>query len=109
MEELNRIKAENKKLTVMLTALGHFYNVLQNKFIELVTINSANEVSTSRKRKAECEDYSPNMIGFSNGNTESSCSDEDSCKMPREYIKTTISRTYVRPNPSDNSLVMFLN
>ncbi|MBA0702305.1 hypothetical protein Goari_022076 [Gossypium aridum] len=106
VEELNRIKAENKKLTEMLTALGHCYNDLQNKFMELVTINSDNEVSTSKKRKAECEDYSPNMIGFSNGNKETSCSDEDSCKMPRECIKTTISRTYVRTNPSDNSLIV---
>ncbi|TYH08722.1 hypothetical protein ES288_A07G038600v1 [Gossypium darwinii] len=106
VEELNRIKAENKKLTEMLTVLGHCYNDLQNKFMELVTINSENEVSTSKKRKAECEDYSPNMIGFGNGNTETSCSDEDSCKMPRECIKTTISRTYVRTNPSDNSLIV---
>ncbi|XVF89396.1 hypothetical protein PTKIN_Ptkin19aG0126900 [Pterospermum kingtungense] len=106
VEELNRINAENKKLTQMLTVLCEHYNTLQNKFKELVTKNSENEAAAaSKKRKAECEDYT-NMIGFI-GNAESSCSDDqESFKKPKECIKTKISRVYVRTNPSDNSLIV---
>ena len=103
VEELNRISAENKKLTEMLTILCEHYNSLQNQFMELVSKNAENEAATSKKRKADCEDYT-NMIGFS-GNDESSCSDEEACKKPKECIKAKISRVYVPTNPSDNSLV----
>ena len=102
MEELNRVCAENKKLTEMLTVVCENYNSLRNQYMELVSKNSGNEAATPKKRKAECEDYT-NMIGFS-GNAESSCSDEESCKKP-ECIKAKNSRVCVRTNPSDNSLV----
>ncbi|WRX32387.1 WRKY domain - like 10 [Theobroma cacao] len=104
VEELNRVSAENKKLTEMLTVVCEHYNSLQNKFMELVSKNCENEAATSKKRKAEFEDYT-NMIGF-NGNAESSCSDEESSKRPKESIKAKISRVYVRTNPSDNSLIV---
>ncbi|XWS70496.1 hypothetical protein CRYUN_Cryun03dG0053000 [Craigia yunnanensis] len=104
VEELNRVCAENKKLTEMLTVVCENYNSLQNQYMELVSKNSGNETATSKKRKAECEDYT-NMIGFS-GNAESSCSDEESCKKPKECIKAKISRGYVRTDPSDNSLIV---
>lgn len=107
MEELNRISAENKKLTEMLTVLCENYYALQNQYKELVSKNSINEAAaaTSKKRKAECEDYTNNMIGFSGNAAESSCSDGESCKKPKECIKAKISRAYVPTNPSDNSLV----
>ncbi|XWS26164.1 hypothetical protein CRYUN_Cryun26dG0007300 [Craigia yunnanensis] len=88
----------------MLTVLSEHYNSLQNQFMELVSKNSENEAATSKKRKAECEYYT-NMIGFS-GNAESSCSDEESCKKPKECIKVKNSRVYVRKIPSDNSLIV---
>ncbi|XWS17867.1 hypothetical protein CRYUN_Cryun33cG0105400 [Craigia yunnanensis] len=103
-EELNRISAENKRLTEMLTLLCEHYNSLQNQFMELVSKNSEIEAATSKKRKVDCEDYT-NMIGFS-GNDESSRSDEEACKKPKECIKAKISRVYVRTNPSDNSLIL---
>ncbi|XVE97341.1 hypothetical protein REPUB_Repub03eG0011300 [Reevesia pubescens] len=103
--ELNRISAENKKLTEMLTVLCEHYNSLKNQFMELVSKNSENEASISKKRKAECEDYT-NMIRFSTANAESSCSDEESCKKPKECIRAKISRVHVRTNPSDNSLIV---
>ncbi|XVF35670.1 hypothetical protein REPUB_Repub18cG0166200 [Reevesia pubescens] len=105
VEELNRISAENKKLTEMLTVLCEHYYSLQNQFMELVSKNSENEAATSRKRKAECDQDYTNMIGFS-GNAESCCSDEDSFKKPKECIKAKISSVYVRTNPSDNSLIV---
>ncbi|XP_022754450.1 probable WRKY transcription factor 40 [Durio zibethinus] len=104
VEELNRISSENKKLTEMLTVLCEQYNSLQNQFMELVSKNSGNEAATSRKRKAECEDYT-NMIGFS-GNVGSTCSDAESYKKPKECIKAKISIVYVHINPSDNSLIV---
>ncbi|XVE71257.1 hypothetical protein DITRI_Ditri10aG0136300 [Diplodiscus trichospermus] len=107
VEELNRVSAENKKLTEMLTVLCDNYNKLHKQFMELVSKNSGNEAAaTSKKRKAECDQDYTNMIGFS-GNAEStSCSDEDSCKKPKECIKAKISRAYVRTDPSDNSLIV---
>ncbi|OMO61573.1 DNA-binding WRKY [Corchorus capsularis] len=115
MEELNRIIAENKKLTELLTILCENYNSLQSKFVELVNKNSENEAAAaaatliSKKRKAECEDYNnPNMIGFS-GRAESSSSDEESSKIrPKESNnnKAKISRACVRTSPSDNSLIV---
>ncbi|XVE53539.1 hypothetical protein DITRI_Ditri03aG0011000 [Diplodiscus trichospermus] len=88
----------------MLTVLCEHYYSLQNQFMELLSRNSENEAANSKKRKAECEDYT-NMIGFT-GNDESCCSDEESCKKPKECIKAKISRVCVRTNPSDNSLIV---
>ncbi|XP_039052272.1 probable WRKY transcription factor 40 isoform X2 [Hibiscus syriacus] len=105
VEELNRVSAENKKLTEMLTVLCEHYTSLQNKYKELVSKNSENEAAaaSSKKRKAaECEDYSSTMIGF----TESSCSDENSCKKPKECSTTKISTSCVLTDPSDNSLIV---
>ncbi|XP_022750322.1 probable WRKY transcription factor 40 [Durio zibethinus] len=104
VEELNRVNAENKKLNEMLTDLCEKYYSLHNQFMELVSKNSENEAATSKKRKAECEDYT-NMIGFS-GNDESSCIDEESCKRPKECFKAKISSVYLRTDPSDNSMIV---
>ncbi|GMJ15837.1 WRKY DNA-binding protein 40 [Hibiscus trionum] len=86
VEELNRVSAENKKLTEMLTVLCEQYYALQHRFNELMSNNS-------KKRKAECEAYTKNLI-------ESSSSDEESSKKPK------ISRVHVRTNPSDTSLIV---
>ncbi|KAL4332151.1 hypothetical protein GQ457_07G044000 [Hibiscus cannabinus] len=108
VEELTRVSAENKKLTEMLTLLCENYTSLQNQYKELVSKNSETEAAaatSSKKRKVECEDYSAAMIGFT-GNAESSCSDENSCKKPKECIKAKVSRACVRTDPSDNSLIV---
>ncbi|KAK8484295.1 hypothetical protein V6N13_145042 [Hibiscus sabdariffa] len=107
VEELTRVSAENKKLTEMLTVLCEHYTSLQNQYKELVSKSSESEAAatSSKKRKAECEDYSTAMIGFT-GNAESSCSDENSCKKPKECIKAKVSRACVRTDPSDNSLIV---
>ncbi|GMI81517.1 WRKY DNA-binding protein 40 [Hibiscus trionum] len=106
VEELNRVSAENKKLTEMLTVLCEHYTSLQNQYKELVNKNSEIEAATSsKKRKAECEDYSAAVVGFT-ANADSSCSDENSCKKTKECIKANISRACVRTDPSDNSLIV---
>ncbi|KAE8701586.1 CBL-interacting protein kinase 25 [Hibiscus syriacus] len=89
VEELNRVSAENKKLTEMLAVLSHHYKDLQDKFIELVM---ENESPASKKRKSQCE--------------ESSNGDEDAFKKHREYIHTKISTAYVRTNLSDHSMIV---
>uniref|UniRef100_A0A5B7BY99 Putative WRKY transcription factor n=1 Tax=Davidia involucrata TaxID=16924 RepID=A0A5B7BY99_DAVIN len=98
IEELHRIRTENKKLTEMLTFVCENYTVLQSHLAELMRKSSENEVSKLGKRKSEGDSYG-NVRGI-NGDIESSCSDGTSFKRPRE-IKTNISRVYVRTSPSD--------
>lgn len=113
IEELNRVSAENKKLTEMLTVMCENYTELRNQLLEHTSKNTGVESNTtaSRKRKAE----SSNNINGNNidhhqvlnlGPSESSSSDEESSKKPREeHIKAKISRVCVRTEASDTSLV----
>ncbi|GLT76864.1 hypothetical protein SLA2020_484980 [Shorea laevis] len=107
VEEFNRIRAENRRLTEMLTIVCESYNSLQNQFMELKNKNSENEAGATRKRKAEAahDDYAY-MIGFS-GRSEGSSSDEGSSQRPRESIKASnITSVCVRINPCDSSLIV---
>nr|WCL15199.1 WRKY8108 [Atractylodes chinensis] len=106
-EELNRVSAENKKLTEMLTVMCENYNALQNHLADYMTKNPAPSDSTnnnsSRKRKPETP--------LNNNNSETSSSDEDSCKKPRQeqqqqHIKAKISRVCVRTEASDTGLLV---
>lgn len=110
MEELNRVSAENKKLTELLTVMCENYTELRNQLMEQTSKNHGaldqnNNINTaSKKRKAEAN------VAINNNNgsnpSESSSSDEDSSKKPREeHIKAKISRVYVRTESSDTSLV----
>ncbi|XP_059461538.1 probable WRKY transcription factor 40 isoform X2 [Corylus avellana] len=103
--ELDRVSSENKKLTEMLAHLCENYNTLQTHLMDLACKNSKNEAINSRKRKAESDYYSRNLIGI-DGNTECSSSDEESCKRPKENIKTKASRVCVRTDASDKSLIV---
>ncbi|XP_062164207.1 probable WRKY transcription factor 40 isoform X2 [Alnus glutinosa] len=100
--ELDRVSSENKKLTKMLAHLFENYNTLQTHLMDLK--NSQKEIINSKKRKAESEYYG-NLIGI-NGNTDCSSSDEESCKRPKENIKTKASRVCVRTDASDKSLTV---
>lgn len=105
MEELNRVSAENKKLTEMLTAMCESYNALQSQLMDLMSKNPEKEFSPSKKRKSESSNNNDNKFGII-GNSESSSTDEESCKKPREeIIKAKISRVSVRTEASDTSLV----
>ncbi|KAI3766165.1 hypothetical protein L2E82_16216 [Cichorium intybus] len=108
VEELNRVSAENKKLTEMLTVMCENYNALQNHLADYMSKNPAPSDSTtnnnSKKRKPE------NLVHqiIERGNSESSSSDEDSCKKPRQeqHIKAKISRVCVRTEASDTGLLV---
>jgi hypothetical protein len=102
------MSSENKKLTEMLAHLCENYSTLQTHLMDLASKSSKKEAINSRKRKAESDYYSQNLIGI-DGNTECSSSDEESCKRPKENIKTKASRVCVRTDASDKSLVSSLN
>ncbi|PWA73483.1 WRKY-like transcription factor [Artemisia annua] len=110
VDELNRVSAENKKLTEMLTVMCENYNALQNHLADYMAKNPAPSDSTnnsSRKRKLESPTNQV-MINNERGNSESSSSDEDSCKKPRQeqHIKAKISRVCVRTEASDTGLLV---
>ncbi|XP_039064766.1 probable WRKY transcription factor 40 [Hibiscus syriacus] len=101
VEELNRVNAENQRLTEMLTVLCEQYYALQHQFNQVKSKTSENE-APSKKRKSECEDYTNHVIGFS----ESSSSHEEWSKKPKECVKPKISRVLVPTNTSDTSLIV---
>lgn len=111
VEELHRVSAENKKLTEMLTVMGESYNALRSQLLEYMSKNPEKELSPiSKKRKSESSNNNNNtsvnniLNGINNGNSESSSSDGESCKKPREEtIKAKIYRSYVRTEPSDTT------
>lgn len=107
MAELNRVSAENKKLTETLTALCESYNALRNQLMDYMSKNPeiSKEVfiSSSKKRKSESSN-NDNNVALTMGNSESSSTDEESCKKPREeHIKAKISRVHYRTEPSDTT------
>ncbi|KAF8400530.1 hypothetical protein HHK36_013829 [Tetracentron sinense] len=105
VEEMNRISAENKKLTEMLMAMCEKYNNLHSHVMDMMSKSSGKELTISRKRAPESNNnYKNNGI---NGNIDqSSSSDEDSCKKQRVHIKTKVSRAYLRTDALDTSLVV---
>ncbi|KAF8389210.1 hypothetical protein HHK36_025903 [Tetracentron sinense] len=105
VEKLDRIRAENKILTEMLTMMCEKYNTLQSHVMNSTSKNLRKELTTSRKRAAGSNDNSKNN-GI-NGHTDSSSSNEDSRKKLRVQINTKVSReTYVSTEASDTSLVV---
>ncbi|XP_057458510.1 probable WRKY transcription factor 40 [Lotus japonicus] len=108
VEELKRVSAENKKLTEMLTEMCENYNTLRSNLTEYMRNNPDNKevISTSKKRKSESSNNNSNPLGV-NGNSESSSTDEETCKKPREEtIKAKVSKVYHRTEPSDISLIV---
>ena len=107
-EELKRVSAENKKLTEMLTEMCENYNTLRSNLMEYMRKNPDKELSSSRKRKSASSNNNSTIPMGVNGTSESSSTDEESCKKQKEDIKTKISRVYMRTEASDKSLVRFL-
>ncbi|XP_039004475.1 probable WRKY transcription factor 40 [Hibiscus syriacus] len=109
VEELDRVNAENKKLTETLTAMCENYSALRSQVMDLMSKSPGKEISPSKKRKSDNSDNNDNNsynLGII-GNSESSSSDEDACKKPREeIIKAKISRVYVRTEASDTGLIV---
>ncbi|KAD2806142.1 hypothetical protein E3N88_39519 [Mikania micrantha] len=113
VEELNRVSAENKKLTEMLTYMCENYNALHKHLADYKNKNlvpNMDNNNNNKKRKPE----SPGVNPIINNNiergvsAESSSSDEDSCKKPRQeqHIKAKISRVCVRTEASNSSLLV---
>ncbi|KAL3819084.1 hypothetical protein ACJIZ3_004989 [Penstemon smallii] len=104
IEELNRVKSENKELNNMLTIVRQNYDGLLQKN------SDEEEQSRTRKRKLLAEETG--IIGHndlikdkSSVNYHQCCCDEWSHCRPKE-IKPNVSRVHVRVDPSDMSLVV---
>ncbi|KAK1316740.1 putative WRKY transcription factor 40 [Acorus calamus] len=114
--ELNRLKEENMRLTNMISTMTEDYTTLQSRLGMVVATNTASELPLlpSRKRKAENnQEVKSDLVNGSiicsmnNDNAgESSSSEGDSFKKPKEDPKTKVSKVYVRTEPSDTSLVV---
>ncbi|OIW04030.1 hypothetical protein TanjilG_24141 [Lupinus angustifolius] len=111
VEELKRVSAENKKLTEMLTEMCESYNTLRSNLVDYMRNNPDKDQhnSSSKRRKSESSNNNiSNAMGVNNGNSESSSTNEGSCKKQREeeITKAKISRVYVRTEGSDRSLIV---
>ncbi|KAK1434015.1 hypothetical protein QVD17_10933 [Tagetes erecta] len=111
VDELNRLSEENKKLTEMLTVMCENYNALQKQLADYMNKNPApapapsDSTNNSKKRKLEAINQ---IINNERGVSESSSSDEDTCKKPiqEQHIKAKISRVCVRTEASDTGLLV---
>lgn len=101
------MSAENKKLTETLTVMCENYTSLQNYLAEYMIKNPAPSDSNNNLKKRKPENPMSQTINNERGISESSSSDEDSCKKPRQeqHIKAKISRVCVRTEASDTGLV----
>jgi hypothetical protein len=112
VEELNRVSAENKKLTEMLTVMCENYNALHKHLADYKSNNPApSDSCTNNSKKRKPENPINQIINNERGASESSSSDEDSCKKPRgdqeqQHIKAKISRVCVRTEASDTGLLV---
>nr|QWQ79468.1 WRKY46 [Juglans sigillata] len=110
--EMKRVSAENKKLTEMLTVMCENYNALRSQLTDYMSKNlQEKEHTPTRKRKSDTcnnnNNNNNNNVAGIYGNSESSSTDEESCKKPREeIIKAKISRVYVKTEASDTSLTV---
>ncbi|KAK3411132.1 hypothetical protein EUGRSUZ_J03117 [Eucalyptus grandis] len=107
-EELNRLAAENKKLSQMLMTVCENYNALRNHVIEIVSKNAEREVSPSKKRKSESStNDNGNEMVVNRASESSSTDDDDLYKKPREEtIKAKITRVYYRTEGPGTSLIV---
>lgn len=108
--ELNRLNAENKRLTEMLKVVCENYNVLRSHAMRHMSEDAEKltDLSPSRKRKYDSANNDGNNYStvVTNGASENSSTDEDSPKKPREEsITAKISMVYVKTQPLDTSLV----
>lgn len=110
VEELNRVNAENKRLTEMLTVVCENYNDLKRQLVDYMSKSSSNEINNvNKKRKMEnTSNNGNNNALIVRNNVESSSSDEeDSYEKPKEEtIKAKITRVAVRTEASDSTLIL---
>ncbi|KAJ0256681.1 WRKY transcription factor 40 [Hirschfeldia incana] len=111
VDELNRVSAENKKLSEMLTLMCENYNVLRKQLMEYENksnVTERDQTSPPKKRKSPARDdaVSSAVIG---GVSESSSTDQDDqylCKKKQReetVVKEKVSRVYYKTEASDTS------
>ncbi|CAH8356281.1 unnamed protein product [Eruca vesicaria subsp. sativa] len=111
VDELNRVSAENKKLSEMLTLMCDNYNVLRKQLMEYVNKTEGDQTSPPKKRKSPARDdaVSSAVIG---GVSESSSTDQDDqylCKKKQReetVLKEKVTRVYYKTEASDTTLVV---
>ncbi|KAK6927634.1 WRKY domain [Dillenia turbinata] len=106
VDELNRVSDENKKLAGMLTMMCEKYNALQTLLMDLKSKSLEKEVDvmTATKRKFVFDDNN-NVVGLDQNN-DSSSSDEDLCKMPKQSIRKKVSRVFVKADKSETTMIV---
>ncbi|KAK6129782.1 hypothetical protein DH2020_036489 [Rehmannia glutinosa] len=99
IQELNRMKSENKKLSDMLTIVTTNYN-------DLMQLRHSDEEDMSKTKKRKTNEYENigNFIG--NNSFNHNYYDEYSSPGTPKVIKSNVSRIYVRVDPLDTSLVV---
>ncbi|KAK4761056.1 hypothetical protein SAY87_005949 [Trapa incisa] len=112
VEEMNRVSAENKKLTEVLTAVCEKYNALRSQVMDYLMAKNPERPSPgpnsrpSRKRKCESGN---DGAAAANGSSGSSSTDEEESliKRPRkEKITAKISRVFVRTERPNTGLIV---
>ncbi|KAL9265040.1 putative WRKY transcription factor 40 [Drosera capensis] len=118
MEELNRVNAENKRLTEMLTVVCESYNSLRRRYDSMSSSvpHATNVVGDIDVRKRKAGGGSNGSTTTSNNNADNSSetsSREENfaspAKKPREVttvVKAKITRVFFRTEPSDTSLII---
>ncbi|KAJ1381475.1 hypothetical protein SESBI_45129, partial [Sesbania bispinosa] len=105
VEELHRLSCENKKLSETLSHMCENYQAMQKQLTQLINKNFEHP---TRKRKAEGENCSVNMIGI-RGNINTECStititeDEPLIKRPN-ITSPKVSKVLVKTEASNTSL-----
>ncbi|KAK1358147.1 WRKY-like transcription factor [Heracleum sosnowskyi] len=115
VEELNRVNAENKKLTEMLTVMCENYNTLRSNLMDYMSKNPESTIDTTTTKKRRSAERSSNTSCMikNNANSAKNIDNSESCstdedhnstkKTKEEHVKAKISRVYFRSEASDTT------
>ncbi|GAA0186463.1 DNA-binding transcription factor [Lithospermum erythrorhizon] len=111
VDQLNRMSAENQRLSGMLTVMCEKYNVLKKQLKDHMskTNGTSDQVDINNGRKRKSESINNNCMNTNNdlGNSSSSDEENSSCKKPKaDHVKTNISSVSVQTEASDTSLIL---
>ncbi|CAN8233581.1 unnamed protein product [Cochlearia groenlandica] len=125
VDELNRVNAENKKLTEMLSSMYDSYNVLKKQLMEqhvnknksninnnIITTSEIDQTSSPPKKRKSPDTFISSTCAAIGGVSESSSTDNQDdlylCKKQREetVVKDKVSRVYYKTESSDTTLVV---